>query len=282
MIRPLIIAALVGLATAGPAAAAALNADRIATQAARVTGGRDAVAKLTFTLQPPGQSERKLVYDMAWKHYRDGDVRLKTIFFTDFPPDNRGEAYMGWFYRPAAHKEDDEWMYLPALRSLRKLGHIRSPDEKEHDEFSKSVLQDTELMPRDPGQDTHTLLRSEPLDGHDCFVVEYVPHKPAAGMQMDMGDMDMSDYSKTVHWIDSKTFVTRRIDYYAGGAAVKRLLIAWRQLGDAWVWDKVEGTDLKTHNRTTLQVSDLRIDLGLQDRVFSKRTMRLGLDAAVH
>ena len=275
-----IVAPLFGLmlAASGLAGGAELSADQIVKKAAEVYGGDDSVETVSFIFRQPGEEERRLTYTMAWKGYDGGEFLRKVIFFTEFPPDKRGEAYMAWFYPPKLHKDDDAWIYLPDLRSIRKIGHTHhhqghSGEDQEKDEFSKSVLKDEDLMPRSPQADRHRLLRTDKIDGKSYYVIENVPKGGA------MPGMDMEyDYGKTVQWIDAENFLVTRIDYYDGaGDIVKSENIEWKKMGKAWVWSKLQATDHKTQSETVMEISKIRVNVGLEDRVFSKRAMRLGL-----
>ena len=109
---------------------AGLTATEIANKTNEIDGGDDSISRLTFTFQKPNGSERKLVYTMAWKEYagRDG-VDDKVIFFSEFPPDDNGKSYMIWVN---TNKQDDEWMYLPELRMVRKVTHDESHHHKKN------------------------------------------------------------------------------------------------------------------------------------------------------
>lgn len=257
----------------GSVSAAEMSADQIMKKSFQVYGGDDAVVTLNFTFLQPGAAERKLAYDMAWKKYDHGDYVRKVIFVTEFPPDKRGEAYMIWSYRPNLHKDNDEWIYMTETRSIRKISNTHDEDAKDKDEFSKrSVLQDPELMPRPPRADRHRLLRTETVAGKRYYVIESVPKKATKRYP----------YGKTVSWIDTHDFLASRVDYYdPSGDVLKRVRIEWRKIGKAWVWKKVDATNLKTHDETVLKLSNMRVNVGLGDRVFSKRTMRLGLETVV-
>lgn len=277
------IVPLLGMLAAGvgPAAAADLTADQVMEKADSVYGGDDSVETVSFVFRQPGESERKLTYTMAWKKYKGDEFTHKVIFFTQFPPDKRGEAYMAWFYRPSQHKEDDAWIYLPDLRSIRKIGHhheSHGDEDHDKDEFSKSVLKDEDLMPRSPKADTHRLLKTEVIDGISYYVIENVPKM---GAMPGMMHMDYP-YSKTVEWVDSEHFLVTRIDYYdKGGDLLKTEHIQWKKMGKAWVWNKLSAIDHTNQHETVMAISDIRINVGLEDRVFTKRAMRLGLASVV-
>lgn len=248
---------------------AGLTAAEIVNKSNEIEGGDDSISRLAFTFQKPDGSEKKLVYTMVWKEYagRNG-VDDKMIFFSEYPPDDNGKSYMIWVNE---NKQDDEWMYLPELRMVRKVTHDESHHHSDkEDDFAHSVLTQVNLVPRDPGLDDHTLLKDEELDGHNDYVVESVPKRPSKNYP----------YQKIRRWITQDNFLPERIDYYGeSGAVEKRQTTRWKKIGSDWVWEQVAGEDLKSHNRTVLDITDIRLNSGLKDDIFSERTMRLGKDS---
>jgi len=252
-------------------AVADLTAADIVTKSSEIEGGDDSMSRLSFTLERADGAERKLIYTMVWKEYAGRDhVDDKVIFFSEYPPDAKGKSFMVWVYD---NKKDDEWMYLPGLRMVRKMvpgehhGH-----HDEDDDFSHSVLTQVDLMPRDPDLDTHTRLQDEALGGHRDYVVESIPKKISEDYP----------YQKTRRWITRDNFLPERIDYFApSGELIKRQTIKWKRLGRAWVWEQVVGENLITHERTVLDISAIKLNSGFKDEVFSARTLRLGKDSIV-
>jgi len=268
------LAALLSLSTSYSRALAAdgeLSAKEIVNRSFKIHGGDDSISTLTFTFMEPGDRERKLAYTMLWKDYKGrDDIITKMIFFKEFPPADKGIAYMTWMYRPDLQRDDDEWLYLPELRTVRKLSKKIGEDE-EHDEdsdFSKSVLHRPQLVPRPPALDTHELLRTEVLDGKEYYVVARTPKQ----------DEDEYPYSQTINWISKDHFLLSKIDYYnKSGSLVLQQRINWQQIDDAWVWDRVEAVNRNNGNKTVLTVSDVRVNTGLDDDTFTKRVMKLGI-----
>lgn len=253
---------LVGLAE--PSAAEIVNKSN------EIDGGNDTISRLTFTFSKADGSEKKLVYTMAWKKYSGEDgVHDKVIFFSEYPLYDVGKSYMIWV-SANSEKQDDEWMYLPELRMVRKVTH----DENHHrsdkeDDFAQSVLMQINLVPRKTDLDNHSLFGKETLDGHDDYVVESIPKQASKNFP----------YQKTRRWITVSDFLCERIDYYnEAGTAVMSQTIRWKKIGNAWVWDRVVGTNLKSNARTVLDISAIRLNNNLTDEVFSARSMRLGKD----
>lgn len=252
-------------AGAGPSAA------EIVKKSSEIEGGDDSIARLSFRFKKPNGMERKLVYTMVWKEYGGrGGVDDKVIFFNEYPPDDRGKSFMVWMYET---KRPDEWMYLPELRMVRKVTPSQHHNHHDQDDdFAHSVLTQVDLAPREPDLDKHTLLKDDVVNGHDDFVVESVPKNVSQDYP----------YQKTRRWITRDNFLPERIDYYdPTGHLIKRQTIAWKRIGKDWVWKQVVGENLITDERTVLDITDIKLNSGLKDEVFSARTMRLGKDSIV-
>lgn len=260
-------AMLLWLCAATIAMAAEPGADDVMRQAFEVYGGDDSVSTLTFTFGGKDATERKLVYTMLWRLYRgEHNVNSKFLFIKEFPAHGRGIAYMAWRYRPYAEQDDDEWIYLPELRTVRKLSHRENLEEDE--EFAATELKPFDLDPRHPSRDRHTLIKTETIDGVTYYVIESVRRD----------DTEFYPYGKVVRWVSADRFLTTRINYFdLNGNLLKRQTTEWQQIGDAWAWKTLHVENVQNGNMTRLDVSDIRLNTGLKDSVFSHRTMKTGL-----
>ncbi|MFQ5486863.1 MAG: outer membrane lipoprotein-sorting protein [Gammaproteobacteria bacterium] len=250
--------------------AAAPGADEIIRRSQTLDSGKDLFSRLTFTIETRDGEHKKFTLLMAYKNYAgEKGVQSKVIMFNQYPPDTRDVSFMAWLYTPALQKKDDMWLYLPQLRTVRKLSHHHDPHHHKkdnEDEFSLSELQRFELQPRDITLDRHKLAALETLDGRETYKVVSTPIDPAS-----------SRYASMVRWITSDDYLPVRIDYLdQSGRTVKRQTIAWTRIGDAWLWEEVSAVNLQTGNRTQLRQSDIKVNRGLPDNVFTKRFMKRG------
>lgn len=244
------------------------QADDILLKAFQHDGGTDTIARITFTFTPskaPG-----FTYYMAWKRYTQGDILSKILMFKESPPEGRGTGYLSTFYKPQVNKADEEWLYMPELRMTRKLSHTTQKSEKE-EEYAPSELRQYDLEPRDPTLDSSQLLRTEALDEVECYVIESIPrpHPPT-----------IYPYTKVIRWISRDNHLPLRIDHYGEDEQlIKRQTLTWRKIKNVWVWDEVIGENLRTGAKTTLKMSDVRVNLGLPEMLFSKRSLERGASA---
>lgn len=263
----LIVTALIGTASAAP------PPGTIVTRSYENYSGDDLISRVTFTLEYDDGKTRRMTVVMAYKRYeRHKDLASKVIMFNEYPPDKKDIAFLAWIYRSDSRKEDDMWLYLPELRQVRKLTHkheAHSHEDTSSDAFSVSELNREELTPRRPDLDHHRLLGEDSIDGDMAYRVESVPKEPGT-----------STYGKLIQWIAQDTFLPVRIDYYdKAGTLLKTQTIEWLKRGEAWVWDRVTAVNRVNGNRTVLDQSDIQINMGLPDYLFSKRVMKQGAQA---
>ena len=187
-----------------------------------------------------------------------GDVDKKLMFFLA-PADVKDTSFMSWSYDDA--RDDDQWIYLPALRRVKRI----SSDSK-NDRFMGSDFTYDDLGERHPEEDRHTILREESYQGEPSYVIESVP----------VGDDDA--FSKTVVWIAKDKWIGLKREYYNDkGEAYKVLNIdEFKKIDGYWVITDMLMEDLDRDHSTRLKMDNVKFDTGLTDSFFSERQMKRG------
>lgn len=226
--------------------------------------GNDQRSKLTITLIDKDGNERKNIYSRLWKDYAGKDnVADKMVLFTEYPPDARGSGFMRWAFTADADKNADQWIYLPVLRKTRRVA-IRDPG----DSFLGSDLTYADISGRSPEQDSHAVLKSEELNGAPHFVVESTPNETSP------------QYSKRVSWFTKQDWSAcskSAVFYYdTKGLLLKKQTLTWQQIGDAWLWKRVEVENVQTKHKSVFEVDDAEVNVGLEDDIFTERTLKTG------
>lgn len=241
---------------------------------------RDSLSRLTFTLKEFNKPASRLVFDQVWKEYDHGPYQSKTIYFQDFPPDRKGISYMGWFPAMKSNAKTEEWLYLPELRLVRKMGGNEDTEKQAEDAFDRSEMKEADLIPRHPDMDIHHYLREEILKGIHYHVIESKPGHAmdhGAHAHHHHGGSSRYPYHRVIRWIRTDNFLPVRTDYYdLKNNLLKRQVIEWQKIGDTWEWKSVVTRNLQNRNETRLDISNLKINVGIRDRTFSKRVMKLG------
>jgi len=220
--------------------------------------GQDMSGTLVMTLTDARGGTR--VRDIKQILGRFGSVDKKLMVFQS-PADVRGTAFMNWSYKEEG-KSDEQWIYLPALKRVKRIS-----SEGRGDYFMGSDFTYDDLGNRHPSEDNHRLIRSETVNGEDCWVVESVPKDPKYM------------YSKTITWVSKQKMVGVRREYYdQKGKHLKDLTIERvEQISGFWIITKTEMKNVQKNTKTVMEFSNVRIDTGLREDLFSERTLTRGL-----
>ena len=154
--------------------------------------GDDMKARIIMELIGKGGGKRTRDMTMLRRNETEGGNQKYFIYFHK-PGDVRRMTFMVWKY-PA--KEDDRWIFVPAVDLIRRI----AADDK-RSSFVGSDFTYEDVSGRDVASDTHSLLRSERLEERDCYVIESIPKEP-------------TEYIKRLSWIDKKTFLPLKEEYY--------------------------------------------------------------------
>lgn len=186
------------------------------------------------------------------------DTKLLIRFL--FPGDVQGTGYLQIQHYET---EDDMWIYLPALKKVRRLVANNKKDSFVGSDFSYGDI----LL---PVVDTyhHQLLRSEIVDGEDTYVVEMTP--ATEQIKKDYG------YSKWIAWIRKTNFMEKKAEYYDGsGRLLKTQLIpAVKEVDPTthkWWAIRREVVNHQTGHRTELVFDVLDASQTIADDFFTTR-----------
>jgi hypothetical protein len=159
--------------------------------------------------------------------------------------------------------EDDMWIYLPALKKVRRLVANNKKDSFVGSDFSYGdILQ--------PVVDTykHTIAKSEVLDGEDCWVIESVP--ASEQVKKDYG------YGKKTAWIRKSNFMEKKVEYLdTAGRPLKTMLVPEVVEVDAaahkWWATKREVRNHQTGHSTLLTFENLDVKKPVGEDFFTTR-----------
>jgi outer membrane lipoprotein-sorting protein len=220
--------------------------------------GNDMEATLTMTLINSQGDKRVRVIKQFIRDF--GDVEKKIMFFIS-PADVKNTSFMNWSYDEEG-KDDDQWIYLPALKKIKRI----SSDSK-GDYFMGSDFTYDDLGDRKPSEDTHKILRTEKVDGLDCYVVESVPK-----------DEDYM-YSKTVTWVVKDRWYGVKKEFYDEDGELLKILTLKKaeKIKGYWIIANVEMNNVQKNHKTEMKLSDIKIDTGIPASKFTTRMMKRGI-----
>lgn len=153
-------------------------------------------------------------------------------------------------------KDDDRWLYLPALDLVKRL----SGSDK-RSSFAGSQFAYEDVTGRSPNDDTHKLISS---DGA-TYKIKSTPK--------DAGSVEFSYYEI---WIDKVTFLpTKTILYDKSGDKYKQYeMLEWKEIQGYPTITKFSMTNLQNGESTVATMTDIAYNIGLPDSVFSEASLR--------
>jgi len=189
-----------------------------------------------------------------------GDVEKSIMFFIS-PADVKNTSFMNWSYDDE-NKDDDQWIYLPAIKKVKRISSDSKSDYFMGSDFTYDDLGDRKL-----DADVHKLLRTEKVNGVDCYVVESVSK-----------DEDYM-YSKTVTWIRKDNFVGMKKEFYdEDGELLKTLTIKKvEKISGFWIITHSEMKNVQKNHKTIIQLSNIKINTGVPASKFTERMMMRGI-----
>ena len=263
-----VMVALLPFVWAGVVQAESVTAETVVQRCDLDTyAGDDNRSKLTVILRDAAGNEKKNVYRRYWKNYarEKGDVFDKMVLVTEFPLDAKGTGFMRWAYKPASGRNVDQWLYLPSLKKIRRVS-VRDPADR----FLGSDLSYWDISLRLVEQDEHRLVEEKTLNGKTVYVVETRPRD-----KRPLYSKLVARYEKNGDWSDCNK---SRIEYFdPNGVLLKVQTLSWQKVSNAWLWDVVEVNNRKTGHSSVFQVSDVAINVGLKDRLFTERALKKGI-----
>ena len=232
---------------------------KIATDAsAKDDGFGNFTASQTMVLRnKQGQESRRQIRVKVLEVDGDGDGD-KSLMVFDEPRDVKGTALL-----THAHKQeaDDQWLYLPALKRVKRISSSNRSGSFMGSEFSYEDLSTPEV-----GKFTYRYLRDEPCGDLTCTVSERFPV-----------DKKASGYSRQVVWHDKDELRIWKVEYYdRKDAHLKTLTIGnyTQHLGRYWRAGEMTMVNHLTGKSTVLTWADYQFRTQLKERDFSKTGLK--------
>lgn len=219
--------------------------------------GNDQEGNLTMSLINSRGEVRAREIKQYLKDY--GDMEKKIMFFLS-PADVLNTSFMSWSYSQVG-KDDDQWIYLPALKRVKRI----SSDSKS-DYFMGSDFTYDDLGDRNPNDDTHKLLREETLAGESCYVVESIPKTDYM-------------YSKTITWVSKDKWIGKKKEFYDEDGDLLKILTVNKveKIKNYLIITQSEMHNVQKDHKTKMQLKNVKLDIGIDDNQFTERMMKRGM-----
>jgi len=157
-------------------------------------------------------------------------------------------------------RDDDQWMYLPALKRVKRIAGQNKSGSFMGSEFSYEDTSNVNWKKYNYNKDVEEV----DLDGVKCYKSSRTPHDKNSG------------YTKQVVWVAKDNFLLKRVDYYDRKRELLKTAIfsEWKNIDGIYLTGKIEMKNYQNSKQTILQWSNQKIKLNLSEKDFSKRKLK--------
>ncbi len=181
----------------------------------------------------------------------------KSLMIFDTPKDQKGVAMLTFTHK---EKSDDQWLFLPALKRVKKISSRNKSGPFVGSEFAFEDISSQEVE-----KYTYEYLRDETFDGKDCFVVKRIPLDKYSG------------YTKQISWIDKAEYRALKVEFYDRKKSLLKTLLNkdFKQYaGKFWRPSLSEMSNHQTGKSTRLVYEDYAFKVGLKGKQFTKNSLK--------
>lgn len=196
-----------------------------------------------------------------------GEDKQRIMFFLS-PADVKDTAFLTYDY-DAYDKDDDQWLYLPALRKTKRIASSDKSGSFMGSDFNYSDMTRKNLDAYD-----FNILKEDEVRGAKVWLIEALPRSRE--------EIEESGYTKSVAFVRQDNFVVVRAVHWTNeGNKLKYLDVSRLEQIDG-VWTVLEMSMTTKKGNTTLHKTELSFDnvqynQELSEQMFTIRRLEKGL-----
>ncbi|MGI6138590.1 MAG: outer membrane lipoprotein-sorting protein [Candidatus Hydrogenedentales bacterium] len=214
--------------------------------------GKDGRAQVKMTIEDQQGNKREREFVILRRNADDKNEEQQFYVYFKNPADVREMVFMVWKH---VGKDDDRWMYIPALDVVRQ---IASSDKRTS--FVGSTFFYEDVSGRSLLEDDHELV--ETTDNY--YVLKNTPKNP--------GSVEFDSYTMHIH---KTSFIPVKVEYEKGGKVYRTMESLKVENIDGFqtvTQSKIKDTNLGTE--TILDYQKVEYNRDIPENIFSERFMR--------
>jgi outer membrane lipoprotein-sorting protein len=183
----------------------------------------------------------------------DSEAGDKSLTIFDHPRDIKGTAFLSF---TKILEPDDQWLYLPALKRVKRISSANKSGPFVGSEFAYEDLTSFEVA-----KYSYTWLRDEPCGEMECSVIERVPQYERSG------------YSKQIAWVDTAEYRIVKVDFYDRKDSLLKTLNSteWQKyLDQYWRPHRMHMVNHQTGKETILTFQPYQFREGVNEANFNQ------------
>jgi len=233
---------------------AELTADEIAAKAyhAAYYQGKDGRSRAVMTATDSRSRTRERALTILRFNIKDGADQKYFVYFQK-PNDVKGMTYIVWKH---AGKDDDRWLYLPALDLVRR---VAASDKRSSFAGTNFLYED--ISGRSVDLDKHEL-----ISGDDkSYAIKNTPKDPEG-----------VEFSYYTVFTDKQNFIPMKADYFDKDGGLYRTVEALeiKDIQGYPTITRMKASDMNAGSSTITEFTSIEYDIDLSEEIFTERYLR--------
>jgi len=220
----------------------------------KMSGFKDSTSKMQMSLINAAGQKKERTMKMK---VLEGENEDKSLMEFLTPADVKGTKFLSYEH---VEKDDDQWLYLPALKRVKRISSRNKSGSFMGSEFSYEDLSAFNVKKYIyEGEATEGV-----LDGVSVYIGSSKPVSKYSG------------YTKLVSYIDKETFLIKKMEYYDRKSELLKSAVfsEYKKFGDVYRIGKIVMKNIQNDKTTILVWSDEKIKRGLKAKDFHKRYLK--------
>ncbi|CAA6809844.1 MAG: Outer membrane lipoprotein-sorting protein [uncultured Sulfurovum sp.] len=233
----------------------ALTNMEIAEKSDKVTDGfGSSIAKTEMVLINASGQKSTRQLEMKTLEGDNGDKSIST-FLT--PADVKGTKTLTHEH---VERDDDQWLYLPALKRVKRIASSNKSGSFMGSEFSYEDIGNQNYNKFTYGDKVEEV----ELDGEACYKGERIPKDKNSG------------YTKQVSWVSKDKFLLKQVEYYDRKSELLKTAVFsdYKQIEGIWRVGKIVMRNHQNDKSTELTWKEEKLKVGLTAKEFNKRVLK--------
>ena len=229
-----------------------LDGSKIMTLAGERNRGDDSTLSMTWTFSTGGKERHSMKCTETRKNYRGKEgLNFKSVIRYRDPAKISRRSTLTWNYTDGRRAY---WYFSFGMTTALRATNLDSIRSQAEFDFNLD-----EYVDINPGEERHTLIKNEAVEGKRCYVVESIPLN------------DGKKYSKRISSIDEQALIPLRVEYYDRKNTLSKVLtITWQQVSGLWFWKSAVAENVREGNTTAISVDEVKVNSGIDEREFTK------------
>lgn len=214
-------------------------------------------------LEDDNSSNSDITVSVMTIFHKSGSKRVRTIkawskgddsTFVRFlsPANIKGASFLS--------VNDDDWLYLPALKKVRRIA-----TKDKGGSFMGSDFSYDDVGRHSWEEDFNSELSGlEKYNNHDCYILEHTPQNPE----------DIS-YRKIKRWIDKENFYSLKTEYYDLHGDLLKVLYSseFEKIEGFWITKMMEMKNVQKGSKTIIEIKETELNPDIPDKMFTTRQL---------